>query len=154
MTKVALPISICQQISTRAVQFAREDIASRGWSEKSIEAVTAFPGEGQVGLKTSVRYLIHQERGIKPFLMHWVSGRTVPLKGPNGTTSFRRGGHVGEPGWVTLPGGVRKWRDARWRHPGLGGSHFMENALRKAIQEAQPQIKQMMMNALKGKTNA
>lgn len=53
MTKVALPISICQQISTRAVQFAREDIASRGWSEKSIEAVTAFPGEGQVGLKTS-----------------------------------------------------------------------------------------------------
>lgn len=53
MTKVALPISICQQISTRAVQFAREDIASRGWSEKSIEAVTAFPGEGQVGLKGS-----------------------------------------------------------------------------------------------------
>ena len=154
MTRVALPISVCQQNSARAMQLARQDIASRGWSEKSIEAVTAMPGEGVVGLKTSVRYLIHQERGIKPFLMHWVSGRTVPLKGPNGTTSFRRGGHVGEPGWVTLPGGVRKWRDARWRHPGLGGSHFMENALRKAIQEAQPQIKQMMMNALKGKTNA
>ena len=154
MTRVALPISICQQISARAVQFAREDIASRGWSEKSIEAVTAFPGEGQVGLKSSVKYLLHQERGIKPFLMTWVTGRTVPMKGPNGTTSFRRGGHVGEPGWVTLPGGVRKWRDARWRHPGLKGTHLLQTALEKAIKEAQPQIKQMMMDTLKGTTNA
>lgn len=152
--KVSLPQDICQQISTRAVQLAREDIKGRGWSNSSADSLDPFSQEGTVGIRTSVRYLLHQERGIKPFLMYWVDGRTVPLKGPNGTTSFRRGGHVGEPGWVTLPGGVRKWRDQRWRHPGLAPKSFLQTALEKAIKEAQPNIKQMMMDALKGKTNA
>jgi hypothetical protein len=155
MTRIAAPMSVCQQVSQRAVQLAREDIASRGWSNKSIEAITALPGEGTVGLKTAAKYLMYQERGIKPFVMYWVNGRTVgPMKGPGGTVSFRRGGHAGEPGWVTLPGGVRKWRDQRWRHPGLGGSHFMEDALRKAIAEARPSLKQVLMTALKGEGNA
>jgi hypothetical protein len=148
--QVPAPRAICEQISTRAVQFAREDIASRHWSDRSIQALISQPGEGTVGLRTTAKYLMHQNRGIKPFVMWWAEGRTVPLSNGGGGVNFVRAKGVGTPGWVTLPGGVRKWRDQRWRHPGLKPQNFMENAIQRAVQDARPQLQQMLMTALKG----
>lgn len=149
MAIVPAPMEICQKVSARAQQLARENMSSRNWSERSIEAMMAFPGEGQVGLKTTAKYLMYQEKGIKPFVMWWASGRVIPLPG-----GPRRAVGVGTPGWVTLPGGVRKWRDQRWRHPGLKPKNFMQDALAQAIEEVKPELQRMLMDTLRSATDA
>src|SRR2546430_3794165 len=123
-----------QTIANNAARYCREELQKKGWSANSSGSIKPVWGDGTVGLDTTVDYVRFQNNGIKPFLMRWVAGRVIPIKDATGT-HFVRGKDVGEPGWVTLPGGVRKWRDQKWRHPGLKGEHFMEAALRKAIKE-------------------
>ena len=126
-------------------------MVARGWSNKSINAITPLPGaEGRVGIKTSVKYLMYQESGIRPFVMYWVNGRKVPIKDKGGSTHVVTGRGAGTPGCVTQPGGVRKWRDQRWRHPGLQPKNFMRDALHKAIQEEQGALKESLMSVLRG----
>lgn len=170
MTKVPAPPSLCQQVSLRAQQLAQETVKGYGWSQKSISAIQPLPDEGKVGLRTSAKYLMHQDRGFGPFLMTWVEGRTLPLACKRGDgPHFRRGSHVGEPGWVTIPHGedapkyglqkwggknapgVRVWRQQRWRHPGLKPKNFLENALQQAIYELGPSARQQLMDALAGR---
>lgn len=150
--KIPLPQNISQQISQKAAQYARESVQNMGWSNKSIQAINPLPGDdGSVGLSLSEKYLVPQSRGFDPFLMTWVEGRVVPLKdGKTGQTSYRYGRGVGEPGWVTLPGGVRKYREQKWRHPGSRPKRFLENAITRAINEAKPTIVQQLRRQLMG----
>jgi hypothetical protein len=151
MVNVPLPQELSQPISEKAAQYAREDIRSMGWSNKSIDAVSAYPGEGIVGLQLSEKYLVPQSKGFDPFLMHWVEGRVVPLNDKkSGKTYYRFGRGVGQPGYVTLPGGVKKWRDQKWRHPGLPPKNFLEKAITRAISENKPVIRQHILAMLKG----
>jgi hypothetical protein len=149
MTLVPASQEICQQVSDRAAQLAKENIASLGWSNRSIQAMVAYAQDGKIGIKSTLKYLIHQDRGIRPFVMWWAEGRTIPMGGPDGVHFVKAVG-VGTPGYVTLPGGVRKWRDQRWKHPGLDPKNFMENALKQAVQDSRPGIQQMMMSAITG----
>lgn len=148
--KVPVPHEMCERISARAVQLARENIQQRDWSEDSVQSLSTKASEGQVGIQTSLKYLIHQDRGIRPFVMYWAEGRTIPLPDGQGGIHFVRAKGVGTPGWVTLPGGVRKWREQRWRHPGLKPKNFMSNSLRRAIEESRPELQQLLMSALRG----
>jgi len=151
MALVPAPTPICALISNRAAQLATERIKGYGWSGKSISALTPYPGEGRVGIKTSVRYLMHQERGVKPFLMWWVADRTLPMACKQGDgPHFRRGSKVGEPGWVDIPHRGRVWRDQKWRYPGLAPKNFMQDSITQAIREMRPQIQQQVMAALRG----
>lgn len=147
--KIPLPKEISQQISSRAAQYARESVQNMGWSNRSIEAINPLPGEGTVGLRLSQKYLVPQSRGFDPFLMTWVEGRVVPLNDrKTGQVNFRYGRGVGEPGWVTLPGGVRKYREQKWRHPGSKPKRFLENSITRAINEAKPTILQYIRRQL------
>lgn len=152
MTKVVAPSQICLQISTRAAQICAEKFKGAGWSEKSIQALTPMAQEGLAGIKTTQKYIMYQERGIRPFLMTWVQDRTLPMACKSGDgPHFRRGSHVGEPGYVDIPHVGRVWRDQRWRHPGLKPKNFMRDSLSQAIQELQPEIRKAMMESLTGK---
>ena len=152
--RIPVPEPICQRISDKAVQYAREDIASRGWSNRAMGALIAFPDSGKVGIKTTVKYLMYQNEGIKPFLMTWVEGRTVPIGCAKGDgPHFRRGRGVGKPGYVDIPHVGRVWRDQKWRHPGLKPKNFMQDAILKAIKDQEASIKQDVMAALAGKYN-
>lgn len=143
MTKVPIPAQLAQKISNDAVRHAREQMKGYGWSDQSLQALTPMPGEGLVGIKTSLKYLMYQERGTRPFLMWWVNGRTIPLSCKQGDgPHFRRGGHVGEPGYVNIPHVGQVWRDKRWQHPGLQPRSFMQGGLAQAIEENQPLIAQ------------
>lgn len=122
-------------------------MTGKGW--RSARGITPIAQEGLVGIKTSVKYLMFQEKGIKPFLMKWVDGKTIPMGGQGGT-HFRRGGHVGQPGYVDIPGKGKVWRNQRWRHPGIKGNRFMENAIKRAVGEIQRDLKQDVMSALRG----
>jgi hypothetical protein len=147
--RVSIPADKARKIAERATQFCRQDLQGRGWT--SARSLEAYSKEGLVGIRTSTRYLMYQEKGIGPFLMKWVEGRTLPLgckmgDGPH----FRKGSHVGEPGYVTLPHGGKVWREQRWRHPGIKPGLFMENAIRRAVEEAQSDLRSDVMAALRG----
>lgn len=148
---VPVPQSICQKISMQAVKYAREEMGGYGWSDKALQALQPMPGQGLVGIKTSLKYLMYQEKGTKPFLMWWVAGRTIPMGCSQGDgPHFRRGGHVGEPGYVDIPHVGKVWRDQRWRHPGIKGRNFMLNGLNKAVAEAKPELEQYARSLFKG----
>lgn len=149
--KLPIPATLALQISQDAIRYAREEMKGYGWSDRSLQALQPMPGEGIVGIKTTLKYLMHQERGFKPFLMWWVNGRTVGLSCKQGDgPHFRRGGHVGEPGYVNIPHVGQVWRDQRWKHPGLQGRHFMQTGLEKAITANQPAIQAWTRGLLGG----
>ncbi len=151
MPKVPIPAPLALQISNNAVRYARERMHGYGWSDRSLQAIQPLPGEGVVGIKTTLKYLMHQEKGFQPFLMWWVQGRTIPMACKQGDgPHFRRGGHVGEPGFVDIPHKGKVWRDQRWKHPGLAPKNFMRDGLNQAIKEAQPQIKAWARKSLGG----
>lgn len=142
MARVPIPTQLAHKISLDAVKYAREEMRGYGWSDRTLDALQPMPGEGVVGIKTTLKYLMHQERGIQPFLMWWVQGRTIPLGCKQGDgPHFRRGTHVGEPGYVDIPHRGQVWRDQRWRHPGLAPKNFMQKGLQRAITENQQLIK-------------
>lgn len=138
-------------ISETAAKIAREKLQSKGWSANSSGSIQPVSAKGYVGLRTTVDYVMFQNEGIKPFLMTWVEGRIVPMQGAGGSTEFRLGKEVGQPGWVTLPGGVKKWRDQKWRHPGLKPQHFLEDALKQAIKQHKPTLRKRLIDALMGR---
>ena len=149
MAHIPLPEDLCRKISDKAVQLARADLQGRGW--KSAHGLVSHSALGQVGIKTTTKYLMFQESGIKPFLMSWVDGKTLPLKCAQGDgPHFRRGGHVGEPGMVDIPHKGKVWRNQRWRHPGLKPKNFMHDAIQKAIKESRNDIRQEIMRAIRG----
>lgn len=147
--RVPIPSKIALKISNDAVINARNTMGGYGWSEKSMQALQSMAEDGQVGIRTTAKYLMHQERGIKPFLMTWVNGRTLPMgckmgDGPH----FRRGGNVGTPGYVNIPHVGQVWRNERWKHPGLSGKSFMKDGLDQAIAANRPVIKQWLQGLL------
>lgn len=150
MIKIPQPASSCRKISELAARKARESARSFGWSSRTIEALVPLDrGDGQVGIQSKQKYIMHQERGIKSFLMTWVEGRIVPMGGPGGL-HFRKGSHVGEPGWVNIPHVGRVYREQRWRHPGIKPKHFMEQALTDAIAESRHHTRADAVSLLKG----
>lgn len=135
----------------KAVQYAREDVVNRGWSNRALTALNPYSEKGLVGIKVTAKYLMRQEQGINPFLMHWVEGRTVPLGCNQGDgPHIRKGRGVGKPGYVDIPHRGRVWRDQKWRHPGLKPKNFMRDAILRAINEEQESIRSEIMDALKG----
>ena len=116
--RVPIPSKLALKISNDAVTNARSTMGGLGWSSKAMQALQPIAEDGKVGIRTTAKYLMYQERGIKPFLMTWVQGRTLPMGCKMDGPHFRRGSHVGTPGYVDIPHVGRVWRDQRWRHPG------------------------------------
>jgi hypothetical protein len=149
MSHAPLPAELSTLICDRAVQIAREDIMSRGW--RTSGALMPFDAEGQVGLRTTVRYLMFQNEGIKPFVMHWVEGRTIPMACNQGDgPHLRTGKGPGTPGWVDIPHKGKTWRDQKWRHPGLKPKRFMQSAIQQAVKESRKDIKSYLMKVISG----
>lgn len=149
MVYVPVPFDDTQKISQRAAEIARADIVSRGWSQKSVDSILPDPKEGKVGLRSSERYMIAQDKGFEPFIMWWAEGRVIPIHDQNGV-HYVTGKNVGQPGLVFLPGGVTKYKQVRWQHPGLEPKNFLESAITQAIKENRPTIVTKLINLLKG----
>jgi hypothetical protein len=149
MTRVPIPADLAQQIADLAAQKSRENLRGRGW--KSSGALQPYADSGQVGISSTVNYLLIQNRGFSPFVMWWVKNRTLPLACKQGDgPHFRNGSKVGTPGYVDIPHRGKVWRDVRWRHPGLKPKRFMEQAITAAIRESKPQIRKAVMDSLRG----
>lgn len=139
--KLSMPRQVTSPMSQRAAQIAREGAVARGW--KSSAALLPIAGPGYVGIKTEKKYHMYQEQGTKPFLMRSLEGKTVPINGPDGLHFVKVVG-VGQPGWVTLPGGIKKWRDQKWRHPGIKATNLMRDSIAQAVREDRVLVEQFM----------
>lgn len=142
---VDLPESYTRVVSEAAVRNARQYMSYRGWT--SGYALSPIAMKGTVGIQTELKFLMYQERGTKPFLMKSLEGKTVPIRGADGL-HFVRVRDVGKPGWVTLPGGVKKWRDQKWRHPGIQPTNFMTKAVQDAVRDTRPALASLMKTIL------
>jgi len=151
MTRVPLPVDIASSICDEAARLCREDIVSRGW--RTSGAIMPFPDVGQVGLRTTVKYLMYQNEGIQPFVMFWVEGRTIPMACKQGDgPHIRTGKGPGTPGWVDIPHVGRTWRDQKWRHPGLKPKRFMQSAISQAVTNNRSQIQNYLMKIISGES--
>jgi hypothetical protein len=149
--KVPIPKTLAMKVSQDAVKYAREEMKGYGWSDRALQAIVPMPGEGVVGIKTTLKYLMYQEKGTKPFLMWWVQGRTIPMAcGQGDGPHFRRGSGVGQPGYVDIPHVGRVWRNQKWLNPGVKGRGFMQAGLDKAIKENQGLIHDYAMKLIRG----
>ena len=110
--RIGAPVELNRVIARRAVQKARENMRQRSWI--STGALQPLAEKGQVGITSTMKHLIYQNRGFDPFIMYWVAGRLVPIKDKvTGQTRKVRGKGPGTPGWVYIPGRGRIWRDQR-----------------------------------------
>ena len=139
MTRISLPVEVNRVIARRAVQKARQDMWRRGWSSSG--ALQPFSDDGQVGISSTVKFLMIQNKGFSPFVMWWVKNRTLPLACKAGDgPHFRNGKNVGTPGYVDIPHKGKVWRQSRWSHPGLKPKRFLESAIQGAIKESRRDI--------------
>ena len=151
MTRIGVPADLAQKIADLAAQNARQDLRGRGW--KSSGALQPYGNEGQVGISSTVNYLLIQNSGFVTFVMWWVKNRTVPLACKQGDGPHVRFGNpesVGTPGWVDIPHKGKVWRQQRWKHPGLKPKRFMEKAIRQAIKDSKMDVQKAVMNSLRG----
>lgn len=151
MALVPLPSDATDLISRKAISNVRSEIYRRGW--KSASALRPTYGDGAVGIQSTVNYLLIQNRGFAPFVMWWVKNRTVPLGCKMGDGPHFRFGNpdaVGTAGYVDVPHKGRTFKPIRWRHPGLQPKRFMEKSIQKAIKDSKMEIRQSVMDALKG----
>lgn len=148
--RVPLPKYVTRTISESAVRKAQSDIRGRGW--KSANAIHPFYKDGLVGLRSSLKYLIFQSRGTRPRLMRELEGKTIPFKDEAGTRFVKVKG-VGQPGFVTLPGGEKVWRDQKWRHPGIKPKRFLEDSITSAIRESRGLIQKSAIEILAGESS-
>lgn len=147
--RLPAPIEMNRVIARRAVQKAREDMRGRGWV--STGALQPFAQKGQVGISSTMKHLLIQNRGFDPFVMWWVEGRMVPIKDKQtGQTRRIKGREPGKPGFVNIPGRGRVWRDQKWKHPGLKPKRFLEQAIQQAIKESRRDIQDAAMTILRG----
>ncbi|WP_267716798.1 hypothetical protein [Streptomyces sp. CoH17] len=90
-------------------------------------------------------FLMYQEYGTKPYLMTSLEGKTVKIG-----QRFVHVKGVGQPGYVTLPGGVKVYRQQKWRHPGLKPRHFMRDSITQAVEEHKEEIDKFVKQILGG----
>ena len=151
MTRVPLPLVVCETIAQKAARNARQDLAKRNW--KSASALRPYSQDGKVGITSTVNYLLIQNRGFDPFVMWWVKNRVVPLGCPQGDGPHIRFGNpdsVGTAGYVDIPHKGKVWRSKRWQHPGLKPKRFMETAISRAVKDSRADIKKAVMASLRG----
>lgn len=163
--QVPLPAFLTKQIADSALQRAREYAIMRGW--KSADKLVAYSAEGEAGVKSTVRFLIYQDRGTQPRLMIELEGKIIPIRDNMGDVHFVKVTGVGQSGWVTIPGDATKprnqlfdsnaatpgrvWRDQKWKHPGIKKTNFMRNSLEKSIENSAPLIRNYIKESVIGK---
>lgn len=130
-----VPPEIAHGISLRAAEIVRRT-APRG-EHNSRSLIQATHQRGQIGIyiPPAAIHLLYLDRGIKPFLMTALEGKTIPIRTPNGII-FRRAKNVGQTKIISRnERGQIIYSKLAWRYPGVEPMNFIEPAFKQAIQE-------------------
>ena len=130
-----LPERVTYQISRRAVEIAYDNAPKEtGYGASKLEAINA---EGMVGIRAP-DYMIVQNFGSKPRIMYELAGKVIPIRLPGGEIIFRTA-TASNIGKLKITSRDEKGRiissKVSWKHPGIKGSHFIDNALKQAFNE-------------------
>jgi hypothetical protein len=134
-----LPDSACREISYLAARYVRA-LAPKGAHRGSHGFWFVRPtwrrGEVGVWIGPGGAHLMHQSRGIRPFIMWSLEGKTIPMRQPDGSVIFRKATRVGQRRIVTRDARGRIIRPGiRWRHPGLPRRDFIERGIEMGVRE-------------------
>ena len=149
--RVKVPPELCRRVSTRAVQIAQREMTRREWSDQTVKSLDIVDGDGVVGIHSSVKHVFYQERGIRSFLMTALEGKRVPIGDRILTVK-----DVGKPGFVHIPrpgGGpdIVKWRNQKWKHPGIKPQNILKNSISQAILEERPSVEREILRRIEGR---
>jgi len=130
-----LPERITYQISRRAAEIAYDSAPKdTGAGASALEAINS---EGMIGIRAP-DYMLVQNFGAKPRIMNELVGKVIPIRLPSGEIIFRTA-TIGNIGKLRITSRDEKGKiitsKISWRHPGIKGSHFIENALKQAFNE-------------------
>jgi hypothetical protein len=132
--RVPVPPWFARQVAEDAVRRAKAYGTRRHWT--ATRRLRPLWAQGQVGIRDPKKYLVYQDQGTQPYTPYNLEGKVVPIKNKRtGEVNFVRAKGVGTPGWTRLPGGVRVWKEQRWRRSGIPATHFMRKSLNEAIGE-------------------
>lgn len=131
-----IPAEVAHQISLRAAELAR-DYAPRGpKNSRSRIRATSSPGRVGIYVPPDAEHLIYLDRGIAPFIMYSLEGKTIPIRNADGSISFRKATSVGGNRIAARDRLGRIVRsERRWKHPGTEPLNFIQKALDEAIAE-------------------
>ena len=151
MVRVKVPAELCRRVSERARTHAQNEMTRRDWSVNTVRSVVTVEDDGVVGITTPLEHVFYQEKGTRPFLMHALEGKRVPIGDRILTVK-----DVGRPGFVHIPrpgGGpdIVKWREQKWRHPGLKPQNILKDSLSRAILEERAGVNQEILRRLEGR---
>lgn len=151
MVVVKVPAELCRRVSQKALNYAQEEMSRRGWSSNTARRLYTTEGDGVVGIASPDKHIFYQEHGINAFLMHALEGKKVPIGDRILTVR-----DVGKPGFVHIPrpgGGpdIVKWRNQKWRHPGIKPQNILKNSLSRSILEEKPGINREIQRRLEGR---
>ena len=134
---VPLPASATFNLSQRAVQIARELAPKQTGAGAS--TLTPVNKEGAFGISVGrASYMLYLNRGFDPYVRESLEGKIIPFRGPGGGITYRAvaKGAPGTPKIVSRDErGILTASKLQWTHPGIEGSHFIDRALRQALDE-------------------
>jgi hypothetical protein len=150
---VPLPEDMTRNIAIRAQRIARRiaprsAVFRRGQVMHGADRLRPDWDLGEIGLfiPSDAIHMLYQDQGIRPFIMWWAEGRTIPMRGPDGRIYFRKAQGVGRRA-ITGRDHLGRILSSRikWRHPGLQPRHFIDSAIRAA---ARAEIDHMNANEI------
>lgn len=141
-TKVPLPEKDARAIAVRAAQLIRETAPRGEGNSRRLVRATWQKGEISIVFPEKASHLLFIDKGVKPFIMYQLEGKTIPIRGKDGRLVFRRAKNIGRT-QITSRNKLGQIRstDRRWRHPGIEPQNFVEKALKQAFQEYTAKLK-------------
>lgn len=133
-----IPAATATKISRRAVAIARANAPKR--TGEGARMLRPMQRIGEVGIivPAEAQHMIFQDQGIKSFKMEALAGKTIPIRLPSGQMIFRRC-NAEDIGRRRITARDEKGRilesKLSWTHPGLAPKHFVDKAIRQAIDE-------------------
>lgn len=135
-TNIPIPEKDARDIATRAAQIIRQT-APKGQND-SRRMVRATWQKGSIGVvfPKKASHLLYLDKGVKPFIMYELEGKTIPIRGKDGSLVFRTAKNVGKPQITARNAkGQIQWTKRRWRHPGIEAQNFVDKAFQQALKE-------------------
>ena len=132
--RVPVPPAIARIVAEDAVRRAKAYGSRRRWT--ATKRLRPLWANGVAGIRDPKKYLVYQDKGTDPYTPYGLEGKTIPIKDKRtGAVHFVKAKGVGQPGWTHLPGGVRVWKEHKWRRSGIPATHFMRHSLNDAIEQ-------------------
>jgi hypothetical protein len=136
---IPAPEQLTSRLARRAVEIAQ--ITGPRKTGKALNSLIPISQIGMVGIDMpdETAYLLDLDRGIQAHTMVDLAGRVIPMRDSDGSLKFRRATSktVGQIPIITRlsKSGKIYTGKPQWVYPSTQGSHFLEKAIQRSINE-------------------